>query len=345
MTSLLSTQREYRRRLLARDRATASELVRVYADLQASLQGELDALTRAIRTAQAAGTTVNQSWLFQQDRYRSLLQQAAEAYTRAADISTGTVAQAQRSVSHLGAEAAESLVRSLAPPQIPLTWSMLPSSTIEAAVGFASDGSPLRALFDALGPEASANMRRSLIRGIGMGYSPRKIAAEMRRVNGLALTRALTISRTEVLRSYRHSQSESYARNQDVVKGKMWHAALTGACPVCVSMHGSIHGVNEVMATHPNCRCSWMPVTRSWAELGYSGIEDTNPKIQPGPDWFAQQPIERQAAILGPGRLAAYRKELTLAEMVGRRVDRRWGPVRYVLPLREALRRAGRRVA
>ena len=336
MASLLTTQREYRRRLLAADRLAARELVQVYADLQAAMRAELDTLTRTIRAAQQAGTTINQSWLFQQDRYRNLLQQAAELHADASRLAAGTVTRAQQNVSQLGAEAAEALVRSLAPPQIPLSWSRLPVGAIEAAVGFASDGSPLRAMFDALGPEASANIRSSLLRGIGLGYGPRQIAADMRRVTGLSLTRALTISRTEVLRSYRESQSQSYAANRDIVKTKVWHSALDErSCVVCISQHGSEWPLDASMETHPRCRCSWIPVTKTWAELGYSGIPDTNPQIQAGPDWFSAQPSERQAAVLGPGRLAAYRDGLALREMVGRRVSRRWGPTRYVLPLRD----------
>lgn len=342
MASLLTTQREYRRRLLAHDREAARALVRVYADIESAISAELDALTRRIRAAQAAGETVNRSWLFQEQRYRSLLQQAADAYQVAAQQAAGTVTATQRSAQQLGVEAAEQLVRSMAPPQIPLSWSTLPSVAIQAFVGYASDGSPLSKLFDALGPEGSAGIRSALTRGLALGYSPRKIAAGVRDQVGISLTRALTISRTEVLRSYRQSQSDGYAANRDIVTGKMWYASLIGACPVCVSMHGSIHGVNEIMATHPNCRCSWIPVTKSWQELGFD-VPDTNPKIERGADWFARQPAERQVAMLGRERQAAYANGLTLAEMVGRRVDRRWGPVRYTLPLREALRR--RRVA
>lgn len=346
MADLLTTQAEYRRRLLLADREAARELVRVYADLQAAIRVELDELTRTIARAQVAGETVNQSWLFQQSRYRSLLQQTDAAYRDASRIASGVVTRTQASVGPLGAEAAEALVRSLAPPQIPLSWSLLPSGAIEAMVGFASDGSPLSRLFDQLGPEASRNIRSSLLRGVGLGQGPREIARLIRRDVGLSLTRALAISRTEVLRAYRTTEAESYRRNSDVVKTQIWHAALDDrTCPVCASQHGTEYPVGATMDTHVNCRCSWIPKTATWAELGYSGVPDTNSVIERGPDWFARQPVERQAAILGPGRQAAYRDGLTLAEMVGRRVDRRWGPVRYVLPLRTIRERAAERVA
>ena len=347
MASLLETQRAYRKRLLAADSATAGELVRIYADLNATVQAELEALTRQITAARLAGEEITQSWLFQEQRYRSLLRQTQVAYESAAATAAGRVGVTQGQVAQLGLDAAQALTSTLVPPSIPLSWSLLPASTIEAFAGFASDGSPLRSLFDALGPEASANIRRSLIRGIGLGYNPRKIAAEITRMNGLALTRALTISRTEVLRAYRQSQSDSYVRNKDILRGKMWHAQLDDrTCPICASQHGTIAGLNEVMGTHPNCRCSWVPVTKSWAELGYSDIADTNPEIEPGPSWLARQPMERQVAILGRGRQAAYASgRLTLPDMVGRRTDRRWGPTRYVVPLGRSLERAARRAA
>lgn len=346
MASLLTTQREYRRRLLAADRLAAREMVRVYADLERVIRSELTELTNLITRARAAGETVNQSWLFQQSRYRNLLQQTAEAYAQASRIASGTVTRTQTAAVTLGEEAAEQLVRSLAPPQIPLSWSRLPIGAVESFAGFASDGSPLSRLFDSLGPEASANIRRSLLRGIGLGHNPTRIARDIRRDVGLSLTRALTISRTEVLRSYRQAQSDSYAANKDILRTKIWHSALDErSCVVCISQHGSEWPLDAIMETHPRCRCSWVPVTKTWEQLGYSGIADTNPAIEQGPAWFDRLPIEKQAAILGPGRQAAYAEGLRLEEMVGRRVSRRWGPTRYVLPLRTIRERAAERVA
>lgn len=346
MASLLETQRTFRARLLVSDRLIARGLVRIYAELSRAIDAELRGLTEAIRLARLAGEEVNQSWLFQEQRYRSLLQQADSAYRQAAAISTGNVAGAQDAAIHLGQEAAEALTRSLAPPQIAFSWSRLPTGAIGAFVGAASDGSPLSQLFDSLGPQGSANIRSALIRGIGLGYSPRKIAALVQDQVGISLTRALAISRTEVIRAYRQSSSDGYRANSDVVQAKIWHAQLDDrVCPVCAAMHGTVLTLDEEIESHVNCRCSAIPVTKTWAELGYDGIADTNPDIEAGPDWFARQPSERQAAILGPGRHAAYQQGLSLPDMVGRKVDRRWGPVRYTLPLGEALRRAGRKAA
>lgn len=336
MASLLQTQREFRQRLLASDRAAAQEMIRVYADVYAAIEDDLASLTRRISAARAAGTPITQSWLFQEQRYRSLLQQADSAYRYASSTASGTVTSTQSQAVQLGAEAAEALTRSLVPPQIALSWSQLPTGAIESFVGFASDGSPLSALFDRLGPEASRGIRSSLLRGIGLGYSPRRIAAGMRDTVGISLTRALTISRTEVLRAYRQSQSDGYRANKDVVKAKVWHSALDNrSCVVCISQHGSVWPLDAIMETHPNCRCSWIPVTKTWAELGYEGIEDTNAKIERGTDWFAQLPAERQAAMLGKGRFAAYQNGVGLSDMIGRRTDRRWGKVAFIRPMRD----------
>lgn len=346
MASLLTTQREYRRRLLAADRQTARELVAVYADLERAIQAELSELTRRITQARAAGETVNQSWLFQEQRYRSLLSQAADAYQVASRSATGYVASTQQTASQLGAEAAEQLVRSLAPPQIPIAWSRLPTTTISAFLGYASDGSPLSDLFDALGPEASRGIRSALLRGIGLGYSPRRTARLIRDQVGISLTRALTISRTETIRAYRQSSGDAYRANRDVVVGKRWHAALDDrTCAVCWAGHGTILGLNDSIASHVNCRCTEIPVTRPWSELGIDGVTDTNPTIVKGVDRFAALDVGQQAAILGPGRLTAYQEGVSLPEMIGLRNDRRWGRTAYVLPLRESLRRAGRRAA
>ena len=74
--------------------------------------------------------------------------------------------------------------------------------------------------------------------------------------------------------------------------GWRWQAALTGnTCPVCISMHGSIHPVEEEMESHINCRCCSVPVTKSWEELALRACEEH------GPVWV--EPTRTQALSWG----------------------------------------------
>lgn len=113
-------------------------------------------------------------------------------------------------------------------------------------------------------------------------------------------------------------------------------------CAACIALHGTFHKLDERMASHVSCRCSQVPRSKSWEELGITGVPDTRPPIQKGSDWFAAQPEDVQRGILGsPAALEAYKKgEVKLEDFVGRRDSTRWGASYYALSLGPA--KAGR---
>lgn len=92
------------------------------------------------------------------------------------------------------------------------------------------------------------------------------------------------------------------------------------------------------IVTH-NCRCTALPRTKSYAELGIPGVEEPNPlQVTDGPTLFARQPVHVQRQVLGPGKLQAYQDgRFTLADVVGERFDRDWGQVRFERSLRDVV--------
>jgi hypothetical protein len=70
---------------------------------------------------------------------------------------------------------------------------------------------------------------------------------------------------------------------------------------------------------------------------GIAGVAETRPEMEDGEEWFALQPEATQLAVLGPGKLEAYREgRIALADLVGHRVDERWGPERFERSLERA---------
>jgi hypothetical protein len=109
-------------------------------------------------------------------------------------------------------------------------------------------------------------------------------------------------------------------------------------------MHGTVHRLDERFASHPNCRCSPVPITKTWQEIGQelgvdlSGVRETRGEIEPGPQIFAKLPEDQQRAILGPAKFAAYQAgAIGLEDLRGIRRDPRWGMVGYERSLREVL--------
>ena len=224
-------------------------------------------------------------------------------------------------------------------PGISVSFAQVSHGALQDLVGFLADGSLLPGLLDELGPEASVSIRKALIAGVATGQNPRVIARQIRQALGGNLVRALTIARTEVLRSYRESSRRSYQANRDVVKGWIWHSALgRRTCAACWAMHGTFHRLDERLDDHPRGRCAMVPVTKTWEELGFKGISEAPPQIEKGVDLFQKLTDAEKETILGKAGFQAYKAGVVkLEDFVGRRLSRRWGTMRYARSLRDIL--------
>ena len=234
----------------------------------------------------------------------------------------------------------------IAPPGIQFSWNRLPAQAVENLVGFASDGSPLADLFAAIGPSASQSVREVLASGIAAGENPRVIARSVKAALGVPRARAEAIARHEILKAYRQVSLDSFQANRDLVTGWYWHSATDArTCSACWALHGSRHSVDEKLDGHVMCRCSMVPISRSWAEItGDDTIPDTRPQVVPGPELFAQLPAEQQKEILGPGAYQLYSNgRVGLQDMVTQDSDARWGTARRAATQQEALAHAGAR--
>lgn len=209
-------------------------------------------------------------------------------------------------------------------------------------MGFTSDGTPLRALLDALGAEASQAVRETLIAGLATGENPRAIARRVKGEFDGNLARALRVARTETLRAYRTAALRNYRANDDVVKGWIWLAAVQGrgagrTCASCWAMHGTTHSLDEIMDDHPNGRCAAAPWVRSWAELGFEGLPEWS-ETPKGVDLFARLTPQEQDRVLGAAGGAAYRAgAVKMEQFVGVRYSARWGSLRYARSLTAVL--------
>ena len=162
-----------------------------------------------------------------------------------------------------------------------------------------------------LSDEAVRTMKRELIRGVAGGSNPNETAARMlARTRGAfegGAVRAIRIARTETLDAMRAAAKLSDEANADVVTGWTWVASMSErTCPACWAMHGSVHKVSEPGPhDHQNGRCARSPVTKSWADLGFTIPEP--PSVLPdGPATFAALPTGTQRSILGAKRFEAW---------------------------------------
>jgi SPP1 gp7 family putative phage head morphogenesis protein len=329
-----------RARLLKIERNGMSEIVRSYQKVLKDLNRRLAALTAQIEAEREAGHEVSQWWLQRQERFRDLIAQQEkltlgflrDSLTQLEGMKGKAIAQANGDAPEL-TQAVLGSAPARAEALVANSFSRLPTSQLEHLVRNAADGRPLGSLFAEIAPEATKAVKDALVSGVARGAGVKVIAADVRKAAGIAQNRAMLITRTEVIRAYRETAFENYRRSE-VVTGWIWIAEVNG-CPVCTAEHGSEHSTEESLDSHPGCRCTAMPKTKSWRELGYD-LPDTRPQITPGPERFAALPQADRLAILGRSRFEAYeRGEVTLEEMVRPTHSPRWGEGKRVATLAE----------
>lgn len=164
-----------------------------------------------------------------------------------------------------------------------------------------------------LSDEATAVMRRELVRGLVGGANPRTVASRMlkkteRRFNG-GLSRALTIARTETLDAHRAAAQLGEKANADILDVWVWTATLGDrTCPACWGMHGTEFPLSQPGPEgHQNCRCVRVPKTKTWAELGFEGLDEPESLLPDAETEFDALSPATQRDILGPKRYDAWK--------------------------------------
>lgn len=317
----------HRRALLANERAAASEMVRVYGESWARIRVDILRLQAQMAFAEG-GPTLDQ--VMRDKRLQSIQRQIENELRLFAPYATQSATMTQAAAIDAAMTNAVEAMELAGAPSVSIRFDKLNTGAVRAMVGYASDGSPLRALFDAIGPDVAPRMTATLAQGIALGWGPRVTARAMRAQYGVGLTRALLISRTETLRAYRASTAQVYQANADILDGWIWVSACNRrSCGSCFAMHGSFHTLDERLDDHPNGRCAMAPK-----------VKDRPNRVTPtGAERFASLPEEDQRAILGPGMHEAWkdgRVSLTPTganSIVGRKDDPQWGTMRHARSL------------
>ena len=314
--------------LKSRDEQVEEEIAATYADIHRALEVKLE---NAISDEDELSI-----W-----RTEQLLQEVEEEFTKYSDTTLKHTIETHSQGAYLeGAESGFRLIQAQLWDDAVTTglFTRLPYQHIESMFGMTRSG-PLQRLLASFGPEIAAGMRLELVNGIAMGTPPRTIARNMTRHFGIGANRADNIARTEMLRAYRSSHKRLYQENADILEGWVWHSALDDrSCVLCVAQHGSVHPLDEEMPTHNRCRCSMIPLTKSWSDLGFTGIQETRYETELGSAWFSKQPYEKQRKTLGPKAHDAYLAgELNITDLVGIKSNRTWGDSVYRKPLSQVL--------
>lgn len=305
-----------RERLRRREQQDAARTLAEFEKIRARLQTELDQVLKVIADARAAGETPTPNLIFQQGRTKRLLDAITDEIRRAAPKLAGIVSKSQANAIEVARQQSAGL------PELTVDLQSFDSEATRSLIGISSDGAPLGKLFEAMSKPIREAMFDALIFGIASGQPNPVIAKALDDAAGIGRVRAMTITRTETNRAYRESSRQFYDTVPGVI-GWRWVAALDlNTCPICWRMHGRIFKTKTKFGTHPNCRCTMVPVFAHDPPplLGTKVFGDLNPA--------------QQTAILGKKRFELYDAGVGLDKFVGTR-QTPFGTGRFLIPSRD----------
>ena len=312
-SELETAARRFKANLLGMERTAASRMVNTYGAAWQRLTPRIDNLSEWIRAQREAGNEVP-VWRINQLQdlrdFRAQVEAELRQFERyAADATVATQRQAIGAAFDNAADLILTADHTLAAQLVRFN-----PAAIESFVGFAADGSPLRELFANLGnADAIVDL---YVQNLAMGINPRVAARELRRDLAVPLRRALTISRTEMIRSYRTASMDTYRANATLLDGWVWlSAADRRTCAACLAMHGTVHPLSENLNDHPQGRCTAVP----W-------VKGRRPAIPTGDEAFRQLSEADQRTILGPTAYDAWSTgNLRIGDMAKVVSNPRWG--------------------
>jgi SPP1 gp7 family putative phage head morphogenesis protein len=332
MSVLDDLLKKHRKRIIDREEAAFRELLAAYEDVRRELGRQVLILQQKIKTAQAAGEVINQSWFLRERRLQQLIDQVKIQIERFGGKAAAITSREQRQAITIAIEQArDGIALAVGGQQSAVSvGSLLNPRTVENAVGMMGNGSPIVTYYRTkLAPAVVEAIRAEVIKAAATGTDFRTIGKRLEAAGDITRQRALATARTEVNRVRRENTRQFFAENKDLISGWEWVSAKSSrTCPACLALDGTIYDTDQMFPQHVNCRCTMIAVI--------DGV--TRPKRTLGSDWFDAQSDEVKEEILGRDAFAAFdRGEVNLKDFVGWKNSKEFGRSIYTRPLSAVL--------
>jgi len=323
---------EFRRKLADAERNAAAELEGAYARIVDRLTVQQQQLVTQVAALRAQGQALTAEQIRQLDGFQRLLADVRGELDDYAALIQESVRRNVTEAVDVGLAQARKALLAQVPeamrPQIEAVFSRISVEAITAMVTSLQEGSPLWQTLARFGADGAAGIGDTLLETLLRGDGPREAARRMLKAWGIPLTDALRISRTELLRAHRWATLEGFRNNADVVTGWIWCAALDAlTCMACIALDGTRFPLEETLDDHPNGRCTMLPVTKSWAEMGFTGMSDLEmPTEGHGEEWFRSLDAAAQREMMGDSKWAAWQAgEFQFRDLARASYDADWG--------------------
>lgn len=302
---LLEDARNFQGQVVSVDAETRAAMETYYRGTLKNITRELDRTVKSLKKKRGRGKRVTKAWLQKQAEYKNAFILAEIQIQDFLDY-----AEKKINLSSLRAE-------NIAIKQL-LTYG-------PEALGKKPKKTQKRNFAPSLkksGRIKSTELAREIAEQINSGKSRPQIVKELRAKFTNPLLKASVYARTETLNHFRNTLVDNL-QGPEVI-GWRWVARLDRrTCVVCIAMHGQVIDRREDFATHPNCRCTLVPVFSS-----ESRIRNTFGKM--GKEWFDDLTERDKRSIVGSRNLGLLKSgEITLENFIGEGESKKWGKIRY----------------
>jgi SPP1 gp7 family putative phage head morphogenesis protein len=311
----------------------------VYADLNFVTKQEIQRLERKIKQQEDNGvprTVVQEQTLIALEQ---TIQDIRNALIGLVPPAQSVIEEGRDKIVRTANDGSSNVVTSLLPDGVETeaVFSRLNEGQVQALVA-SLDSGPLADTLAAMPNNVGQSLAGFLTNNAVRQTNPRQLAREFyKRYQDVSRQRVEVIARTELIRSAREAQRDVYKQN-DIVMGYERQAAQDGrVCLGCLVLSGKVYSKDEIMPSHPMCRCVMIPVVpdSSWFSANTSS---------PIPKFTAAGPKELMAgmtddeirSVFGPTRYQKYKAgEVTLDSLIGVKDNPKWGPQVTIKPLRD----------
>jgi len=261
MSVLDDVLKKHRKRIIDREEAAFREMLLAYEDVQKELRRQIRELAKKVKSAKEKGEDISPSWFRKEKRLQTLLDQVKNEIARFGQTVAPIIKREQQAAVHIAVSQTNEILLTVGGDQAAI-GSLLPKRTVENAVGFMGDGSPILDYFqEQLAPAVAEKLRSEIIKAAALGTDFNTIARRLRRAGDITRSRALSTARTEVNRVRRETTRQIYQENSDIVEGWEWVASKSPrTCPACLALDGRIFKLKDEFPQHINCRCTMIPV-------------------------------------------------------------------------------------
>lgn len=238
-------QKQFDQKLLDKDIQTINQITKRYLDLIHTLDDKIDKL------AGLKELSLNQLRL--NEVYKDYIRDLTRRMESFGVYNANLISVKQGEYIQLGLFATQSELS-----LISVNFQKLNVSALEWMIGNSMEGGRLYDLLVKSYPETVDKITKTLIESVAMGRNPVTTARLIKVDMAGNLSRALRISRTETIMSYRES-----SRQQMITSGlvsEYERIEQPDCCSKCDEVNHKRYPLDTIFETHPNCRGTLIPV-------------------------------------------------------------------------------------